>query len=296
VSHAVEPIPLGTAGAVRFAAVEAGIQERFIVVNGDILTDLDLRALVAFHASHGGEATIALTTVEDASAFGLVSTDDDGRVRAFVEKPADPAHTHGGEVNAGTYVVEPAVLQRIPEGPPVSIEREVFPLMAAGGVLFASPSDAYWTDTGTPERYLQAQLDLISDRRAGPPVDGAVLAASGVWSLGGGGGGKVDGEVIAPAFIGEGVVVEAGASVSGSVLGAGSVVREGAQVRDSVLLPRVIVEADAVVERCLLGEAAVVGQKSRLSELTVVGPAVHVEAGSHLSGIKMPPDAPPVQP
>jgi NDP-sugar pyrophosphorylase family protein len=163
--------------------------------------------------------------------------------------------------------------------------------MAADGVLFASRSDAYWTDTGTPERYLQAHLDLIGNRRPGPPVDGAVLSPSGVWSCGG----DVDGEVIGPAFLGDGVVVETGASVHGSVVGAGSVVREGAQVRDSVLLPRVIVEADAVVERCLLGEAAVVGQKSRLSDLTVVGPAVHIEAGSHLSGIRVPPDAGPDQ-
>lgn len=292
VSHAVEPIPLGTAGAVRFAARQAELDERFIVVNGDILTDLDLGALVSFHASHGGEATIALTTAEDASAFGLVSADEDGRVRAFVEKPADPAHLHGGQINAGTYVLEPAVLQRIPEGRPVSIEREVFPLMAANGVLFAAASDAYWTDTGTPERYLQAHLDLIGDRRAGPPVMGAISAPDGVWSFGD----VVEGEVTGPAFVGTGVVVEAGASVRGSVLGARSVVREGGQVRDSVLLPGVIIEADSVVERCLLGEAAVVGQKSRLDDLTVVGPAVHVEAGSYLSGVRIPPDSPTAHP
>lgn len=284
VTHAVEREPLGTAGAVRFAALEAGIEKRFIVVNGDILTDLDLGALAAFHVARGGEATIALTTVDDASAFGLVSTDDDGRVRAFVEKPADPAHTHGGQVNAGTYVVEPSILERIPGGGAVSIEREVFPLMAADGVLFASASDAYWTDTGTPERYLQAHLDLISGRRAGVPVEGAGQGADGVWSYGD----HVDGEVIGPAFLGAGTVVEAGARVCRSVIGAGSVVREGAQVNESVLLPRVIVEADAVVDRCLLGEAAVVGQKSRVSDLTVVGPAVHVEAGSHLSGARVP--------
>lgn len=289
VSHVVEPAPLGTAGAIRFAACETGIEERFMVVNGDVLTDLDLGALASFHNAHGGEATIALTTVEDASAFGLVSTDDDGRVRAFVEKPADPTHTHGGQVNAGTYVIEPAILERIRAGRPVSIEREVFPLMAADGVLFASASDAYWTDTGTPERYLQAHLDLIGGRRPGPPVKGAVAAPGGVWSRGG----AVDGEVVGPAYLGDGVVVEFGASVCRSVLGAGTLVRQGAQVRDSVLLPRVIIEADAVVERCLLGEAAVVGQKSRLSGLTVVGPAMHIEAGSCLSGARVPPSSPP---
>ncbi len=288
VTHAVEPEPLGTAGAVRFAAQVAGIDERFIVVNGDVLTDLDLGALVSFHVGHGGDATIALTRVDDASAFGLVSADDDGRVRAFVEKPANPTHTHGGEVNAGTYVLEPSVLQRIPEGRQVSIEREVFPLMAADGVLFASISDAYWTDTGTPDRYLQAHLDLIGDRRPGPPVKGVAAGPGGVWSYGD----AVDGEIVGPAFLGDGVTVEAGAYVSRSVLGAGTVVHEGAQVRDSVLLPRVIIERNAVVERCLLGEAAVIGQKSHLSELTVVGPAVHIEAGSDLSGARVPSNPP----
>ncbi|HUQ63951.1 MAG TPA: NDP-sugar synthase [Acidimicrobiales bacterium] len=285
ISHAVEPEPLGTAGAVRFAAREAGIDERFVVVNGDVLTDLDLGVLVEFHDARGGEATIALTTVDDASAFGLVSTDEDGRVRAFVEKPADATHSHGGDVNAGTYVLEPSVLDRIPDGRAVSIERDVFPLMAADGVLFASVSDAYWTDTGTPERYLQAHLDLIGERRAGAPVKGAVAGPEGVWSHGNA---VVKGEVVGPAFLGVDVVVEAGAHVSRSVLGSGVVVRAGAQVRDSVLLPRVIVEADAVIEQCLVGEAAVIGEKSRLSELTVVGPAVHIDAGSHLSGARVP--------
>jgi mannose-1-phosphate guanylyltransferase len=294
VTHAVEDQALGTAGAVRFAALEAGISERFIVVNGDVLTDLDLRALTEFHDRRGGEATIALTTVDDASAFGLVSTDDDGRVRAFVEKPADPTHSHGGEVNAGTYVLEPSVLERIPNGRAVSIEREVFPLMAADGALFATVSDAYWTDTGTPERYLQAHLDLIGDRRPGPPVEGAVAGPGGIWSHGDA---VIEGEVAGPAFLGQGVVVKAGAHVSRSVLGSGTVVDEGAQIRDSVLLPRVIIEADAFVERCLLGEAAVIGEKARLTDLTVVGPAIHIEPGRHLTGARVPPsDASAVDP
>lgn len=285
VSHAVESEPLGTAGAVRFAAAEAGIASRLIVVNGDVLTDLDLGALVAFHERNGAEATIALTLVDDASAFGLVSCDDDGRVRAFVEKPSDPARRHAGEVNAGTYVLEPSVLARIPLGRPVSIEREVFPLMAADGVLFASVSDAYWTDTGTPERYLAAHLDLIDGRRAGAPVEGAVASPGGVWSCGDS---VVDGEVVGPAYLGARVAVRAGAHVTRSVLGAGTVVGEGAEVRDSVLLPRVIVEPGAVVESSLVGEAAVVGEKCHLSSLTVVGPAMHIDAGTELSGDRVP--------
>ena len=137
VTYAVEPEPLDTAGAVRFAAAFAGIDETFVVVNGDVLTDLDLTALVAFHRERGAEGTIALHPVADPSAFGVVPTDDDGRVQAFVEKPPrDEAPTN--EINAGTYVLEPSVLGRIPEGGRVSIERETFPAMVRDGGLFAA--------------------------------------------------------------------------------------------------------------------------------------------------------------
>ncbi len=126
--YAVEPEPLDTAGAVRFAATFAGIAETFVVVNGDVLTDLDLTSLVAFHRERRAEGTIALHPVADPSAFGVVPTDEEGRVTAFVEKPPrDEAPTN--EINAGTYVLEASVLARIPEGGRVSIERETFPAM-----------------------------------------------------------------------------------------------------------------------------------------------------------------------
>ena len=115
VHYAVEPEPLDTAGAIRFAALHAGIADRFVVVNGDVLTDLDLTALVAFHDAHHGEGTIALHQVQDPSAYGVVPTDDDGRVLAFVEKPA-PGEAPTDLINAGTYVLEPAVLDRIADG------------------------------------------------------------------------------------------------------------------------------------------------------------------------------------
>ena len=139
-TYAVEPEPLDTAGAVRFAASFAGIDETFVVVNGDVLTDLDLTTLVAFHRERGAEGTIALHPVADPSAFGVVPTDEDGRVKAFVEKPPrDEAPTN--EINAGTYVLEPSVLSRIPEGGRVSIERETFPAMVRDGGLFARSDD-----------------------------------------------------------------------------------------------------------------------------------------------------------
>ena len=167
-TYAVEPEPLDTAGAVRFAATFAGIDETFVVVNGDVLTDLDLTALVAFHRARGAEGTIALHPVADPSAFGVVPTDDDGRVTAFVEKPPrDEAPTN--EINAGTYVLEPSVLARIPEGGRVSIERETFPAMVRDRRLFARSDDRYWLDTGTPAAFLEANFDYLNHKR-GPIV------------------------------------------------------------------------------------------------------------------------------
>ena len=163
-TYAVEPEPLDTAGAVRFAATFAGIDETFVVVNGDVLTDLDLTSLVAFHRERGAEGTIALHPVADPSAFGVVPTDGEGRVTAFVEKPPrDEAPTN--EINAGTYVLEASVLDRIPEGGRVSIERETFPAMVRDRGLFARSDDGYWLDTGTPSAYLEANFDYVNGKR-----------------------------------------------------------------------------------------------------------------------------------
>ena len=169
--YAVEPEPLDTAGAIAFAAGHAGIDETFIVVNGDVLTDVDTSALVDFHRAHGATATIHLKAVDDPTRFGVVPIDGDGRVIEFVEKPpADRVPTN--LINAGTYVLEPEVLERIPAGRRVSVERETFPALAAEGAVFALASDAYWLDTGTPAAYLQANADLIDGSRPGPPAPG----------------------------------------------------------------------------------------------------------------------------
>jgi mannose-1-phosphate guanylyltransferase len=163
-TYAVEPAPLDTAGAVRFAADVGRVDETFVVVNGDVLTDLDLSGLIDFHRLRQAEGTIALHPVPDPSAFGVVPTDTEGRVTAFVEKPPrDEAPTN--QINAGTYVLEASVLERIPSGGRVSIERETFPAMVRDGVLFAQSDDGYWLDTGTPAAFLQANLDLLSGGR-----------------------------------------------------------------------------------------------------------------------------------
>lgn len=286
-AYAVEPEPLDTGGAVRFAATHAGIDETFLVVNGDVLTDLDIAALVGFHRAHGAEATISLTPVEDPSAFGVVPTDEAGRVEAFIEKP--PRHEAPTNlVNAGTYVLEPSVVERIAGDRRVSIERETFPALVADGSCFALASDAYWIDTGTPAKFLQANLDLLTGGR-GVPAPHARETSEGVWF--GGAGPVVDGEVVAPAFVGDAAFVARGARVEGSVLGAGSRVADGAVVRGSVVLPGAVVANGAVVEDSILGENAVVGEHARLTGLTVVGGSAKVEPGTSLDAARVPESA-----
>jgi mannose-1-phosphate guanylyltransferase len=247
-AYAVEPEPLDTAGAVRFAADRCGVDERFVVVNSDVVTELDLRALLAFHDAHGAEGSIALTPVDDPSHFGVVPTDSDGRVTAFIEPsdavkkgfeaPAEPPPTN--LINAGFYVLEPEVLARIPSGRPVNIERETFPAMVADGTLFARADDAYWIDVGTPERYLQGNLDY---------TDGAGWIAP-------------DARVAADATVRESVVlggaeIGAGARVERSIVGPGATVGAGATLTDlTVLGSGAEVEAGATLSGVLRPDPA----------------------------------------
>jgi mannose-1-phosphate guanylyltransferase len=233
--YAVEPEPLGTAGAIRFAARDAEIDETLVVINADVLTDLDLSALVAFHRSHGLEATISLHEVDDPSRFGVVDLDADGRVRRFVEKPA-PGEAPSHLINAGAYVLEPSVLDRIPGGRSVSIERETFPELAALGALWAKDDcGVYWMDTGTPEHYLQVQLDLLSGRRR-IRIDGVHRDA------------ELHPEaVVRRSVAAAGVVVGARAEVCDSALMSDARVGVGARISGSIIGPRVVVEPGAVV-------------------------------------------------
>jgi mannose-1-phosphate guanylyltransferase len=254
--YAVEPEPLDTAGAIRFAATDAGIAERFLVVNGDVLTDLDVGALVARHERSGAEGTIALHRVEDPSAYGVVPTEDDGQVIAFIEKPPrEEAPTD--LINAGTYVLEPSVLGRIPAGQRVNVERVTFPAMATDGTLYAHDGDTYWIDAGTPATYLQAQLDLIDGHR-GRAEDG-----------------------VDPSAVVHG-------RLERSVVGPGCAVAGDAVVRASVLLPGASVGTGAVVEDSIVGPGATVGAGARVGGGTVLGDDVEVPAGAHLEGDRIP--------
>jgi mannose-1-phosphate guanylyltransferase len=255
--YAVEPEPLDTAGAIRFAAIEAGIDSRFIVVNGDVLTDLDVSALWAAHADRGAEGTIALTPVEDPSRYGVVPLDGDGRVEAFIEKPP-PGEAPSNWINAGTYVLEPSVVERIPAGRRVSIEREIFPAMVTDAALYGLQSEAYWVDAGTPEAYLRSQLDLVDGTRANE-----VAVSS-----------KAD------------VSVEA--TVDHAVVMDGATVAAGAVLRDSVVLPGATVEAGAVVTGSIVGPSSVIGRGATLADLTVTGRGAVVEPGATLTGARVP--------
>ncbi len=282
--YAVEDSPLGTAGAIRFAA--GNVDERVVVCNGDVLTTLDLRSLIAFHEARNAEATIALTRVADPSAFGVVPTNADGAVMAFVEKPpAGKAPTDW--INAGTYVLEPAALKRIPTGLQVSIERETFPrMLEEPNTLFAMHSDAYWIDIGTPDKYIRAHLDVIGGQLTRTPIEGALEHGPGVW---------LQGDALVhpmahvepPVLLGDGVEICEGARVEASVLGPNVFIGANARVRRSVLLAGARVAPDAEINDSILGPGAQLGGNVLLTDHTIVGAQAAVAAGTQLAGARI---------
>lgn len=251
--YAVEPEPLDTAGAIAFAARHAGISSTFVVANGDILTSLDVSRVVDFHRASGAEGTLHLVPVDDPSQFGVVETDPSGRVMRFVEKPA-PGQTTSRNVNAGTYVLEPTVIDRVPVGGKLSIERVVFPEMVAYGSLYAIPTDDSWVDTGRPETFLAANMS-------------AVAAAGG-------------------SIIDSSAVVGAGAVVVDSVVGARAEVGEGARVVGSVVFPGATVGDGAHLEAGLV--MGRVGERAVARDV-VVGEDGVIEPNARVAGAKVPP-------
>ncbi len=277
--YAVEPEPLDTAGAIGFAAREAGVAERFLVVNGDILTDIDLSALVAFHDTSGAEGTIALTTVDDPSQFGVVPTDGDGRVLAFVEKPS-PGEAPTDLVNAGFYVLEASVLDRIPAGRRVNIERETFPAMVEAATLRGRADPAYWLDVGTPERLLQANVDVVLGLRPTMEVDPSDER------------GIDDAAELTDSLVGAGASVARGATVTRAVLGRGVRIGPGAVVEEAVLMPGASVGEGATVQRSVIGPGASVGARASLTGMCVIGDDTVIEVGRSLVGASVPEPAP----
>jgi mannose-1-phosphate guanylyltransferase len=246
-----EASPLGTAGAVR--NVLDRLEETTIVFNGDVLTDLDITALIASHRERRAAVSLTLTPVEDASAYGLVPIDADGRVEAFLEKPPPEVASRGGLINAGTYVIEPRVLADIPDGQMWSFERQVFPaLVERGEAVFGFVSKDYWLDIGTPERYLKAHWDVLDGRSNAEPFgrrSGRLLLADDADG----------GDAKGPAVLGPGARAARGATLERAVLLEGATVESRAVVRDSVVGPGATVAEDAECFTRILGDGELIG-------------------------------------
>ena len=253
-SCAVEPEPLGTAGGLAFGAAHAQLNETFLAMNGDILCDFDCEQLLAVHQRNQAAATIALTEVADASRFGVVETDSDGQVLRFVEKP-QPQETTSRWINAGIYILEPEALAGVEPGRNVSIEREVFPELAAQGRLSAHQFRGSWLDAGTPEAFLQAQF-LQAGLNEGDTSN----------------------------YVHPQAVVSEAATASHSVIMSQVEVQPEATVERSALLPGCVVEAGASVRDSIIGPGAVVGSQAQVETLSVV--AANVAPGERLDAAR----------
>ncbi|MBB4914259.1 sugar phosphate nucleotidyltransferase [Streptosporangium saharense] len=268
--YMTEETPLGTGGAIRNAAdaLTCGPDAPVLVLNGDILSGHDIGDQVARHTARQAAVTLHLTEVEDPSRFGCVPTDEDGRVTAFLEKTPNPVTNR---INAGCYVFTRSVIDTIPAGEVVSVERETFPGLIEDGALVLGYADAsYWLDVGTPGAFVQGSRDLVLGRLASPALPGPtgdLLALPGAVVDAGA---KVDGGSV----VGARAVVEAGAQVSGSVLGDDCVIRAGASVTDSVVGIGARIEPGAVLRDVVVGDGAVVGPGNELLAGSRVWPGI----------------------
>ncbi len=267
-----EPEPLGTGGALKFA--QGLLDERFLMLNGDVLTDIDLTALIEQHARTDATATLALYPVDDPSAYGLVRRNEDGSVSQFLEKPR-PEEIDTDLINAGAYVVERRMLELMPPaGTNVSIERDVFPRLVGHG-LYGYAASGYWLDIGTPARYLQATFDIL-DGSVQTEIGGEIAAAGGVLAADA----DVHGAVLAPALIGPGATVAAGATVGPyAVLGTGAVVAEGATVTRAAVLSSAQVGERSTVTGSILGPCVQLGSGCTVADEAVIGAGATIESG-----------------
>lgn len=259
--YVIEQEPLGTAGALK--NVERFISGPFFVFNGDVLTSLDLAAMMDFHRRSGAIGTLHLIPVEDPTAFGCVEHEPTGRITRFVEKP-QPHEVTTNHINAGTYLLEREVVDRIPARRNVSIERETFPQLIAGErPLYAYATQDYWIDIGKPENYLKANLDILRGtmplRTVGPSTQAPARR---------------------PSFVGAESIIDARAEVGpGAVLGRGCRIAAGARIYESVLWDGVMVDEGACVEGAILAGGVHVGAGARVERGSVVGHGERIEQG-----------------
>jgi mannose-1-phosphate guanylyltransferase len=281
--YVVEDQPLGTAGGIKNAE-EYLDDGPFIATNGDLLTGLDLREVIEAHQDSGALATITLTSVENPTAYGLVEVDHKLWVRSFIEKPShDEVNT--SLVNAGIYVLEREVLEMIPSGREVSIEREIFPELQAMGKLKSCISSAYWRDIGTPRSYLAASHDVLSGT-VKKMQDFEYLHVHPSSSI------SKNVTLLPPISIAEGCKLDAGATIGGrTALGKDCAVGEGAVVEGSILFDGARVEDGAVVRNSIVGPGAVISEASIVRGLSVIGAGAVIAQGNVLDqGARVAPD------
>jgi mannose-1-phosphate guanylyltransferase len=247
------------------------LDERFLMLNGDVLTDIDLSAQIAQHEATGAQGTLALVPVPDPSAYGLVLLGDDRSVSEFIEKPSSEEQHPTNLISAGAYVLERAILDLVPPDRNVSIEREVWPRLVGAG-LYGFPSEAYWLDIGTPARYLQGTFDIIEGNLKTPVADR--LGAD--W-LAIDDGAEVDGRVIPPALVERDTRIARGAHVGSLVvLGPGVSVGEGTAIERAVVLEGTQIGAGCELRDCILAPRVRVGDGTQITGGAVLGEDVSV--------------------
>ncbi len=275
-TYVVEETPLGTAGAIK--NVESHLDETFLGLNGDVFTDLDITAMVDFHRERKAKATIALTPVEDPTSYGLIERDDQGRVTRFLEKPgwSEVLQRRTNMINAGTYILEPGVLVKIPPQTKVSIERETFPLLLARGEpVYAYPSSGYWMDMGTPEKYLQLHRDLLSGSSEHYAQGEEVIIGShcNVHPTT-----QIEGSVL----IGNNCTVEKNARLIGPlVIGDGCTILQDTVVEDSVIWHNVKLGQQAKLKHSVIAENCCLNDGCSIED-SVLGDNVTVVSGYKL--------------
>jgi mannose-1-phosphate guanylyltransferase len=275
IRYVEEPRPLGTGGAVKFA--ESLLDERFFMLNGDVLSDLDLSAQLAQHEETAARATLALIGVDDPSAYGLVRLKEDLSVQEFLEKPS-PDQIDTNLISAGAYVLERNVLELIPPDTNASIERDVFPELVGDG-LYGFAGDGYWLDIGTPDRYLQATFDILERN-----VSTAIGDELGDNYLSVAGDGSFNGRVVPPARVGRGCRIAGDARVGSlAVLGDNVRVGEGTTIERAVVFNGAVIGPNCLLRDCVLGAGARVGANTHIEAGAVLGEGVTIGADNILS-------------
>jgi NDP-sugar pyrophosphorylase family protein len=271
IRYVVEPVPLGTAGAVRYAG--ESLHGSVVVFNGDVLTQVDLAAVIALHRQRKAKATIVLTPVENPTAYGLVETDDESNVRRFLEKP-NPDEITCDTINAGIYILEPETFDRIPKETAWSIERSFFPsLIDRGETFIAYVYRGYWIDIGTAEKYMQVHRDIMDGRYVHPLLPFASRATTAPPAYVSAQARLEDGVVLeGPCFIDEGAIVKAGARIGPyAVIGRQCHIEEHAVVEQAIVWANTRIGQEAVVRRSILARQAHIGRNATVDDGVVLG-------------------------